>query len=258
MVKQDDIRIFTFNQSLEKRSICKVFYPIFLQLFCAFIIFSLPNSVQTEAIDEDFEWHILSSNEVVTIYEGKQHASGIIPIKFHAVINYPPSRVRSVLSATKRRPEWVPNMVEARVVERVGRYGKTEYLRYAFPWPFFDRTYVLQTNTSFDPKNQTLFTQVKSIDHPNVPRNERYIRAHTYMGTTLIRPEASGQKTYLEFMFLTDMKGNIPKWIFNAIQGGWPEKIIDNLLVQLGRDDIEVFEKWKLIDDTGHDSPTDK
>jgi len=235
----------------------KISHTIFLLLFFATIILFLPGSGRAEKNEQDFKWRIFSKNETVTIYKGEKRASGIIPIKFDAIVDYPPSRVRSVLSATRRRPEWVPNMLEARIVERIGRYEKIEYLRYDFPWPFFDRSFILHTSTSFDPESQTLFTRIKSVDYPEVPRNRRYVRAHTYLGTTLTRPDASGQKTYLEVMFLTDMEGSIPKWIVNEIQAGWPEKIVNSLLKQLARDDIDVLEKWKLIDETGRDAPAE-
>jgi len=229
--------------------VAKINITIYSQIFCiSLFVLSMQLTCQAENLTAALDWKIVSSNDVITVYEGDKHDSGIVPIKFHAILDYSPSKVRTVLSDTTRRPEWVPNMVEARVVERVGVYGKVEYLRYAFPWPFLDRSYVLQTDTSYNPKNKTLFTQVKSIFHSSIPQNENYVRAHTYVGTTLTRSEASGKKTYLEAMFLTDMKGNIPKWIFNNIQQSWPKKIVDNLRQQLSRDDIEVMDKWRLLD----------
>lgn len=206
-----------------------------------------------EEVVETFEWRVITKTDTVTVYEGKKHKSGIIPIKFDAIINFPPARVRSVLSDTERRPDWVPKLVEARIIERVDQNEKTEYLRYDFPWPFFDRTIVLHSSTSFDPDTQTLYSNVRSIDHPNVSSGGNYVRAHTHMGTTLTRPGASEGQTYLEAMFLTDMKGILPMWILHSIQIKWPEKIVENLSKQLAREDIVVLERWKQIDVMAHD-----
>lgn len=216
---------------------------------CLMFIISLlvPMGVTAESKD-DFNWIVVSTDDEITVYEAKEKHSGIVPIRFNATLDYPTSRVRAVLADTKRRPEWTPNMVEARILEMTGTGVKFEYLRYKFPWPFMNRTFVLHNKNTYNPADKSLLSTTHSITHPNAPETKKHIRGHTFAGNVLSRPVQGGEKTYLEAVFLTDVRGDIPKWLFNLIQRSWPRKIIKGLNRQLARDDIKVEEKWLLLD----------
>lgn len=195
-----------------------------------------------------FDWKVVSSDKILTVYEAKGERSGTVPIRFYTVLDYPASRVRAVLADTIRRPEWTPNMVEARVLENMGQDGKMEYLRYNFPWPFADRTFVLLNKSSYDPTDRTLTSTTHSTNHPDAPDSDRYIRALTLAGKVITRPTAAGDKTQMEAIFHTDVRGNIPGWLFSLIQRSWPRKVVKNLNRHLARDDIRVEDRWLLLD----------
>ena len=205
-------------------------------------------SVLAEEIRQDFDWKLVSNEKGLFIYSAKPEKYGIVPIRFHTVLDFPPSRVLTVLGDTERRTEWTPNLVEASIFSRVDIDHKIEYLRYHFPWPFRDRTYLIQTLNYYNSSDRSIVFKTQSVMRREVPETSQYIRADTLLGITIIRPEESGRKTYLEAIFLTDMKGNIPKWLFNEIQKSWPFKMMSGLNQQLSRNDIRINQRWRPWD----------
>lgn len=224
-----------------------------LSKLAVLILFVLvePSSGYSETSSESrfqFDWKVVSTSNNLTVYEAKGERSGTVPIRFHTVLDYQASRVRAVLADTIRRPEWTPNMVEARVLENMGQDGKIEYLRYNFPWPFRDRTFVLLNKSSYDPSDRTLTSTTRSTDHPASTDSGKFIRALTLDGKVITRPTSDGDKTHMEAIFHTDVRGNIPGWLFHLIQRSWPKKVVKNLNRQLARDDIKIEDRWLLLD----------
>jgi hypothetical protein len=199
-------------------------------------------------VNTELDWKVISSHKNITVYEATGKHAGTVPIRFHTVLDYPASRVRTILADTIRRPEWTPNMVEARILEKRGSSGKIEYLRYKFPWPFKSREFVLLNETIYDPNDKTLTSTTASTTHTDAPDSDKYIRALTLAGKVITRPTGVDNKTYMEAMFHTDMMGSIPGWLFRLIQRSWPKKVVKNLNQQLARDDIRVEDRWLLLD----------
>lgn len=197
---------------------------------------------------DDFDWKLNREKDGIKIYSAPQHKeTGIVPIKAQTVLNHQMPRILSVLATTERKMEWIPKLVEARIVEQKSKYSRVEYARYESPWPFNDRAFVISTKGRYDKKENTVFIDIHSIKHPKVPENPDHVRGQTYIGSVYMKG-LSKNETFFEITLLTDFKGNIPTWIINIVQAKWPFKMFSNLKRQLEKDDIKIWPEFNSYD----------
>ncbi|MBT6447691.1 MAG: hypothetical protein HOK38_02975 [Flavobacteriaceae bacterium] len=195
-----------------------------------------------------FDWKIASQTDGVIIYKAKKDdKSGIIPIKFQTDLNYSPSRVLAVLADSSRKTEWIPKLKSARTVKLIAETQRIEYTIYDSPWPFDNRSFLIQIDSSVDLIKREIISELHSITMPEVPLNNDLVRGTTYYGKVLVRGQEPG-KTYLEMTLLADFKGNIPTWIVNIVQGSWPKNMVKNIKRQLKKADLSVPATWKEMD----------
>ncbi len=193
---------------------------------------------------DDFAWELSKEKDGIKIFRAPQHKeTGIVPIKAQTVLNHPMPRILSVLATTERKMEWIPKLVEAYIVEQKSKYARVEYARYDSPWPFHDRSFVISTKGRYDEKDNTVFIDIHSIEHPKVPKNPDYVRGRTYIGSVYMKG-LSKTETFFEITLLTDFKGNIPTWIINIVQAKWPFKMFSNLKRQLEKKDIKIWPEF--------------
>ena len=182
------------------------------------------------------------------IYKAKKDdKSGIVPIKFQTDLDYSPSRVLAVLAESSRKTEWIPKLKSARTVKLITDTQRVEYTIYNSPWPFDNRSFLIQIDSSVDYKKREIVSELHSITLPEVPVNKDLVRGSTYYGKVVVRGLGPG-KTYLEMTLLADFKGNIPTWIVNIVQGAWPKNMVKNIKKQLKKSDIIVPSIWKEMD----------
>jgi hypothetical protein len=195
-----------------------------------------------------FDWKISSKKNGVIIYKAeKDEKSGIIPIKFQTDLDYPPSRVLAVLANSERKTEWIPKLKSAQTIKLLNETKRVEYTVYNSPWPFDNRSFLIQIDSYIDLKNREIISELHTITLPEVPVHEDNVRGSTYYGKVLVRGREPG-KTYLEMTLLADFKGNIPTWIVNIVQGSWPKNMVKNIKRQLGKQDLIVPKTWLKMD----------
>jgi len=196
---------------------------------------------------DDFVWSVASNRKGVKIYQAEKHKSGLVPIKVETVLPYPPSRVLAVIADTDRKKEWVPDLKFVKAINSGNELDKIEYSIYNSPWPITDRSFLVRIKSIINEKDKSLIIKLNSVDSEKVPLNPELVRGHTYNGDVILKNDGNG-KAYFQVMFLTDFKGNIPKWIVNMVQKGWPKKMIKRLKRQIERDDIVVPKRYLYLD----------
>ncbi len=214
---------------------------IFLVLF-SYPIISF--SFQVPKLD----WEISSEKNGVTIYKAeKDEKTGIVPIKFKTILNYPPSRVLAILANAKRKKEWIPQLIYAETIKKISDMERYEYNIYNSPWPFSDRTFLIHLKSHINKEKREIITELRSVDLKEVPVKKDHVRGITYFGKVIVKNSVPG-KTYLEMTLLTDFRGSIPTWVVNLVQGTWPKKMVAKINLQLEKKDIIVPKKWLEID----------
>lgn len=213
-----------------------------MKLLLFLMLFS--NSYASEL--SDIKWKEISNHDQIQVYIPKsyEHKSGLVPIRFKAVLKHPIERVLAVLADETRKMEWVPKANEVRILSKKSHTHFTVYYRYDAPWPFSDRDFIIQNVGKYDQEKQTIFVDLKSVDHPNDPNASGTVRGTTYSGYSIIKP-LNQKETSVEMGLLTAFGGFIPKWIINLVQKKWPYKFMDNLKNQLKKDDIIIPEHFR-------------
>lgn len=221
---------------------------MYLVIACLLSLFSGLAQASADFVYPDLKWEVAYSKKGVKVYKAeKDEKSGIVPIKFETIIDSPPSRVLAVLADSTRKTEWIPHLKHAHTVKKFSEMEKYEYNIYNSPWPFDDRTFLIHLKSTLNEEKREIVTELKSIDLPEVPVKKDHVRGTTYYGKVIIRNNQEG-KTYLEMMFLTDFKGNIPSWIVNLVQSSWPKKMVKNISRQLNKKDLVIPERWLEMD----------
>jgi len=214
----------------------KIYMAILLATLCPSLLALTPS---------DFKWELAKEKNGIKIFKAPQHKeTGIVPIKAQTILGHPMPRILSILATTERKKEWIPNLEEAFLVAQKSKYERVEYTRYDSPWPFNDRTFVITTKGRYNEKDNTLFIDIQSSEHPGAPLNPKYVRGRTYIGSIYMKG-LTKETTFFEITLLTDFKGNIPAWIINIVQASWPFKMFTNLKKQLEKDDIKIWPEFQ-------------
>jgi len=192
------------------------------------------------------QWEVISSKDNITVYTpvNYKHQTGLVPIKYKAMVNHNPLKVLTVLADNDRKTEWMPNLKEVKIIEKKTIDNLAIYYKYDFPWPFYDREFVIQTQGNFDYKNKIISVNMYSIERQDTPLKSSIVRGVAHDGYTIIR-SVSDSKTSIEMAFMNDFGGVIPKWIINHVQKKWPYRFISNLNNQLQKTDIIINPDFK-------------
>ena len=197
---------------------------------------------------DDFKWELKEEKDDIKIFSADRHEeTGIVPIKANTIFDDSLPKILSVLATTERKHEWIPNLLNAYTVEKKSKYERVEYTLYDSPWPFYDRAFVISTKGRYNKEDNTIFIDIKSVDHEKAPLNPDYVRGKTYIGSIYMKGLAPN-KTFFEITLLTDFKGNIPTWIINMVQRKWPYKMFRNIKTQLTKEDIKIWPEFQSYD----------
>jgi hypothetical protein len=194
------------------------------------------------------EWEKISEKNLITVYKPTkyEHSSGLIPIRFQAIIKHNVLKVLSALADNTKKTQWLPNAVEVKELEKKSVSELIVYYRYDAPWPFKDRDFVILNEGKFEMQNMTISVDIKSIKHQKDPQYETTVRAKTFDGYTIIKPHGVGH-TYLEMAFLNDFGGFIPKFIVNLVQKKWPYKLMTQLNDYLDNNEVKILPDFQNL-----------
>ena len=194
----------------------------------------------------DIDWKEISNDNGITVFRpiNYKHDSGLIPIRFKAVIDFDIVRVLSVLSDEKRKPEWLPSLNSIKVLEKKSVKDITVYYRYDAPWPFKDRDFIINNIGVLDSEALKVSVDIKSVQREDDPANGSTVRGTTFDGYTTIQP-AGKNKTIVEMAFLNDFGGYIPKFIVNFVQKSWPYSFMEQLREHLKKKDIALLPEFQ-------------
>ena len=184
-------------------------------------------------------WELYYGQGDTKIYQAAPLPSGLVPLKASTVFNHPLRKVYSVLYDAKRKPEWVPHLKESHLVKKFhpGRY--ITYARYDSPWPFKDRSALVDTVDHYDPVTGIIKSTINTVKHPNFSPKDNEVRIYT-KGFSTLKEVDGGKKCYGEIVLINDFKGNIPIWLINFVQKKWPLKMFSSLRKQLKKNDIKT------------------
>ena len=221
--------------------------PFLLKFIACLLLATIeasPLSAAAKSLDSfnpsTIQWKLYHQENSIKVYQAKKnHSTGLVPLKASTILKHPLEKVYSVMSDYSRRNEWVPRLKKSYQFKRIHKERYLAYSLYNSPWPFKNRSVLVDVIDTYDPNKQTITSTITSVAHPKIPHDKSDVRFET-KGTLLIKKMDGGKKTYAEITLLNDFKGNIPIWLVNFVQKRWPQKMFKNLNKQLNKKDIQL------------------
>jgi len=198
---------------------------------------TIPVSLSSSVV----QWNKCSNDNGLTTYWSKVEGSQVIAFRGEGIVNAPMEKVASIIIDTARGAEWINSLVESKVIRPISDTEFIEYDHVGIPFPFdsviSDRDFVSDVNIHFDPKTQWMTVSYKPTTDPSMPKLKKYARGIVDCEFKITRMSIQSQ-TYVEARVFTDPKGNIPKWLVNFFQQGWPQDTFEGLRKQSMKKDI--------------------
>jgi len=187
------------------------------------------------------QWNKCSNDNGLTTYWSKVEGSQVIAFRGEGIVNAPMEKVASIIIDTTRGAEWINSLVESKVIRPISDTEFIEYDHVGIPFPFdsviSDRDFVSDVTIRFDPKTQWMTVSYKPTTEPSMPKLKKFARGIVDCEFKITRMSIQSQ-TYVEARVFTDPKGNIPKWLVNFFQQGWPQDTFEGLRKQSMKKDI--------------------
>ncbi len=182
------------------------------------------------------EWEKLSDHDGIVVYRWEMKDSPLFAFKGEITIDASVARVASVLADTPRRGEWVPHLIEGKVVRTISDQERIEYTSLETP-PFTkNRDFVLHAKAEFRPATNELFFHFSSVEDDRAPKTDM-IRGQVINSHYRMRPDGEN-KTFVEYLVHVDPKGGIPRWLVNMVQKNIPRNTLDAIRAQVKKKDV--------------------
>ncbi len=138
--------------------------------------------------------------------------SSVREIKAQTFVEIPAERVWSVLKDVEKYPEFMPYMVEVKVIERPAPDIATVYQCVAPP-VVEKRDSIVEVVNTADERMGTYTTEWHSVDKGPAPR-ENTVRVNGVRGQWLLE-RIGDAHTRLTYTLFTEPGGSVPGWIVN-------------------------------------------
>ena len=217
------------------------------------VTFALALSVVHAAHTDDktaapSEWEkIRETDDGIATFRKEVPGTRVVAFRGEAIIDAPIARVAGVLEDVKREKEWMADLVESSEIEKTSESDRWEYNRTSTPWPLRDRDFVMHTLITFEKSPvPTLTIQMNSAVNPKMPVIDGVVRGELVDSKFVLKAIAPG-KTWFSCEVLADPKGDIPKWVVNLFQKGWPRDTIEGLRTQVAKPIVVENETVKRL-----------
>lgn len=158
-------------------------------------------------------WEKVDDSDGITVWARDVPNSSIREVKAEAEINASSKRVFDVILDVDHYTEFMPYVVEARVVGDAGQRARYVYQRLDPPL-IDERDYTLRVEGDGDHKTGLYFLRWTSAEDKGPARRDDTTRITTCDGSWTIEP--SGKKmTHATYHLYTDPGGSIPTWVAN-------------------------------------------
>lgn len=179
------------------------------------------------------KWVVISKKGGVLVKRMKVHGSPLFAFRGEFTANIHIAKLVTVLANAKYRKRWVDRYHSSGNIEVPSKFERVYWIRFKFPWPAWDRDFVMYTRAVPDLKKRTFTALIKSIKHKKYPKQKGCIRAiamRTFYQFKAITSKKGPPKTHIIVEVHTDPKGWLPAWLINSAQANWPRKTLRNLV----------------------------
>lgn len=176
-----------------------------------------------DGLYDDGKWEKLLSEDGLNVFTRKMPNSKILGFKLEGVISAPIDQIMENMRDVERNAEWTPDLAEKSTIQEISDAEAITYSRNHLSWPISDRDFVTHNKLFLHKERKLLYVMTKSIIDKRSPPRKGIVRAWLSYSNIGLRP-ISERKTYVEWTIFADPRGNIPTWLVNFYQRGFPIK----------------------------------
>ncbi len=207
-------------------------------LILAFWIGASPPPASAEPFDfTQAEWEELKEKQGIRTFRWRPPGRDLFAFKGIGVIDAPIARVATLFADWTHMVDWVPDLMEARIIRHVSAIERVQYMLFETPFVVKDRDFVVRTRAHFDPETHVTRIEFHSVVDENTPETEN-VRGRIVAGEYLLEPLEEDEKTRLTLQVYLDPKGTVPRWIVNRMQRSFPTRTIGALRERCAREDF--------------------
>ncbi len=176
-----------------------------------------------DGLYDDGKWEKILSEDGLNVFTRKMPNSKILGFKLEGVIDAPIEQIMENMRSVETSAEWTPDLAEKTTIEEISDAEAITYSRNDLTWPVSDRDFVTHNKLFLHKERKLLYVMTKSIIDQRSPPRKGIVRAWLSYSNIGLRP-ISPTRTYVEWTIFADPKGNIPTWVVNFYQRGFPVK----------------------------------
>jgi len=180
---------------------------------------------------EQEEWQTLKKVDGIQLYSSSVAGMEILKIKAIAVVDADINSVKAVIEDVAHHSDWVPYLIEARLLQQLSATEILLYSRFDAVWPARDRDLVYRVRVS-QHEDGSISYQQQSQQSSLMPVQDDYVRANLMQGGYRLTP-VEGNQTRVEMLLHADPRGKLPLWIVNIVQQSLPFESLKGLMKQL-------------------------
>jgi len=208
-------------------------------LVLAFLSGALPSRAAEQPFDfTQAEWEALKEQQGIQTFRWRPAGHDLFAFKGIGVIDAPIAKIATLFEDWRRLTEWVPDLVDARLVRRVSAIERVQYMLFATPFVLADRDFVINSRAHFDSETHALRIEFHSVLDQAAPETKN-VRGRIVAGEYLLEPLDGYAKTRLTMRVYLDPSGSVPRWIVNRTQRSFPRKTISALRERCAREDVQ-------------------
>ncbi len=177
------------------------------------------------------EWKELDKVDGIQLYSSSVTGTEILKVKAIAVVDVDINSVKAVIEDVAHHSDWMPYLIEARVLQQLSATEILLYSRFDAAWPARDRDVVYRVRVS-QHEDGSISYQQQSQQSSLMPVQDDYVRANLMQGGYRLTP-VDGNQTRVEMLLHADPRGKLPLWIVNIVQQSLPFESLKELMKRL-------------------------
>jgi len=180
----------------------------------------------------EIRWEYMYTKSGLNMYEAigtslpTYKAEGIIPVNLLDLL--------AVISDVPRRPEWLPDIDESRILEGDIESRVIIYERFDMPWPVTDRDCVVESVIYKDFAHGVVTVTFKEIEHPAKPPVEGLVRIPIMRGQMQFS-YLDSDRTVATYEATLDIDTSLPDWLFQIALRRLPIFTLEAITQQVKR-----------------------
>ncbi len=182
----------------------------------------------TTLLAEEEEWRFVNGTGDISVHKRAKEDSEFLEFKAIGNLCGGINKYVSILRDTDKMPDWAPQCLEARNVEKISQSEDIVYVACKGVWPVSDRDYIAKRTVIYDLKKTNVRINIDLVNHPNVSINNK--RVHIpHLQCSWILEKIDSAHTHVEIHAFVDPGGRLPAWLVNWGYRWIPYKYLKNL-----------------------------